>query len=91
MHGDWKGPYSKWLQRKASERGRRMANARWTKFRTEQNRLAALTAEQDPPHIVERLVRIVNECQVSETVIWSWDSAREAYRKKRRLLFKAES
>lgn len=33
MLRDWKGPYSRKLARQLSERGRRMANARWTKER----------------------------------------------------------
>lgn len=65
-----------------------MANRRWALDRDRRNKLALLTAEQCPALIVERLVRIVGERQVSETVIWSFDSDREAYRKKRKLLFR---
>ena len=64
-----------------------MANARWTRDRAERDRLAMLRAEQCPRRIVERIVRIVNERDVSETVIWNWESHRERYRKKRKLLF----
>lgn len=35
MRGDWKGPYSRRLARKASERGRRLAKIRWAKWRAE--------------------------------------------------------
>jgi hypothetical protein len=80
-----------WLRKKfkaASDRGRRMANARWAADRKRRDQIAARTAEQNPPHIVERIVRIVNERHVSETVVWSWDSDREAYRKKQKLLFR---
>jgi hypothetical protein len=35
MPRDWKGPYSRKLQRISSERGKRMAKARWEKWRSE--------------------------------------------------------
>ena len=64
-----------------------MANVRWTLDRARRDKLANLAAEQCPAHIVERIVRIVDEREATETVIWSWESDREAYRKKRKLLF----
>lgn len=33
MLHDWKGPYNRRLARKLSERGKRMAKARWAKWR----------------------------------------------------------
>ena len=87
MHSDWKGPFQRRLQRKASERGRRMAKARWARDRARRDQLAALTAEQLPRAIAERIIRVVNELVVTETVIWRWESGREACRKKRKLLF----
>lgn len=86
MHGDWKCPFSRRLQRKAAERGRRMAKARWALDRERRHRLAALTAEQCPNHIVRRIVVIDGEQSVSETVFWSWDSDREWQRKERNAL-----
>jgi hypothetical protein len=79
MHDDWKGPYSRRLQKKASERGRRMAEGRWNKDRERRAGLARMTAEQSPNRIVRRIM-------VREAVIWEWDSAREARRKIRRVL-----
>lgn len=34
MLREWKGPYSRKLAKKLSERGRRMAKARWDKYRS---------------------------------------------------------
>lgn len=34
MPRDWKGPYSRRLAIRASERGRRMANIRWERWRS---------------------------------------------------------
>jgi len=64
-----------------------MANTRWAKVRAERERLALLTADQWPRGIAERIIRIVNETVVTETVIWQWENWRDAYRKKRKLLF----
>lgn len=44
MLRDWKGPYSKRLALKLSERGRRMAAVRWAKWRAE----AHLRPEREP-------------------------------------------
>lgn len=86
MRGDWKGPFSRRLQRAASDRGRRMANARWDLDRARRARLAALTAEQYPQRIRRRIVVIDDETRVRETVIWAWDSVREWRRKERAAL-----
>ena len=88
MHGDWKGPYSRRLQKAASERGWRMAKARWTKDRIERDRRATLTAEQSPSRIVRRIVVIDDERTVREATFWTWDSRREWRRKERRVLQK---
>ena len=86
MHGDWKGPFQRRLQKARSERGRRMANARWAKDRAERDRLALLTAEQFPSRIVRRIVVIDDERVVREVTIWNWESGREWKRKERQVL-----
>ena len=86
MHGDWKGPFQRRLQKAASERGRRMANARWTRERAERDRLAVLMAEQFPSRIVRRIVVIDNERDVREVTIWNWESGRDWKRKERQIL-----
>ncbi len=52
MPSDWKGAFSRRLQRQASERGRRMAKARWTK---DHARRAAQLSRNTPPHCRDRL------------------------------------
>lgn len=47
MPRDWKGPFNRRLQMRASERGRRMANRRWELDRERRNKLAALTAVRE--------------------------------------------
>jgi hypothetical protein len=79
----WKGAYSRRLQKRAAERGRKMARARWDQDRERRRALAALTAEQCPSHIVRRIVVIEHETTVREVVIWSFDSIRTARRKER--------
>jgi hypothetical protein len=86
MPGDWKGPFSRKLQVRASERGRRMANRRWQLDRERRNKLAQLTAEQFPVEIRRRLIVIDDEIRVRETTFWSFDSAREWRRKERTAL-----
>ena len=88
MHNDWKGAYSRRLQKSASERGRRMAERRWQLDRERREKLALLTAEQYPNRIVRRIVVIDGEQEVREAVIWNWDSDREARRKTRQVLRK---
>ena len=63
-----------------------MAQRRWAIDRARRDRLAALTAEQCPSGIVRRVVVIDWESVVHEAVIWSWDSARSARAKIRRVL-----
>jgi hypothetical protein len=45
--------------------------------------MAAITAEQYPSKIVERIIVIRNEVEVSETTIWNWESLRSASKKRR--------
>lgn len=86
MHYDWKGPFRRRLQRAASERGRRMAAARWARDRERRGRLARLTAEQYPNRIVRRIIVIDRETEAREATIFEWDSEPEARRKVRGLL-----
>lgn len=86
MHNSWKGAYSRRLQREASERGRRMAAARWAKDRARRAKLAAVSAEQYPTRIVRRIIVVDRERYAREAVIFTWDSAREARRKVRAVL-----
>jgi hypothetical protein len=86
MHNDWKGPYRRRLQKQASERGRRMAAARWLKDRVRRDALAQIEAEQYPNRIVRRIVVIDDERYAREAVIWRWDSDLEARRKTRKVL-----
>lgn len=86
MPRDWKGPFSRRLQARASERGRRLANRRWEIDRARRQKLATLTAEQFPSKIVKRIVVIDQEQTAREAVIWSFDSARSARQKIRSVL-----
>ena len=86
MPYDWKGPYSRRLAKAASERGKRMAKARWKREHSERERIAQLSADQYPSRIAERIVVIRNETEVYETVIWNWESHRSAMRKRRKVL-----
>lgn len=65
----------------ASERGKRMAKARWAKDRTNRDRLAKLTAEQCPSRIIRRIVVIDHETTVREATFWNWESRRSWRRK----------
>jgi len=86
MHGEWKGPYRRRLQKAASERGRRMANRRWALDRQRRAALATLTAEQYPSRIVRRIVVIDHERIVREATFWSFESRRSWRRKEREVL-----
>jgi hypothetical protein len=86
MHNDWKGPYQRRLRKVASERGKRMAEARWAIDRKRRAALARVTAEQYPREIVRRIIVIDGEVRAREAVIFSWDSRREAGRKVRRVM-----
>ncbi len=89
MRGDWKGPFSRRLQKLASERGRRMAKRRWELDRERRNKIAALRAEQYPAQILRRIVVIEKETIAKEAVIWSFDSIRTARRKLNNILYGA--
>lgn len=81
MPRDWKGPFSRRLQVRASHRGQRMAAARWANDRARRAALAALTPERCQSHIVLRVVVIRGESQVAEAVIRDWDRPGEARKK----------
>lgn len=78
--------YHRQRAKEASERGRRMARARWARDRHRRERLAALSPEVMPHRILRRIVVIDLERSVREVVIWSFDSVKEAARKVRRVL-----
>ena len=71
--------------RAASDRGRRMAEARWQADRERRRRLAALAPLNYPGRISLRVVVIRQEQEVSEAVVFDTDSTREARRKIRAL------
>jgi hypothetical protein len=77
MHPNWKGPFSKRLQRAASDRGRRMAQARWQRDR---QRRVRLSAESIPARIAARIVVIVRETRVREFTLFDFDGPRECRR-----------
>ena len=81
MPRDWKGPFSRRLQVRASQRGQRMAAARWANDRARRAALAALTPERCQSNIVLRVVVIRGESQVAEAVVRDWDRPGEAKRK----------
>lgn len=71
---------------RATERGKRMAEARWKKDREWRDKIAVLTAEQCPSKIIRRIVVIDNERDVREATIFSFDSIRSAKSKLRSVL-----
>lgn len=83
--------YWKLKRQRATDRGRAMAHERWRRDRLRRAQLAALAPEQAPNHIVRRIIVIDGERDVRETVLWSWDSARECRRKLRDVLHPAPS
>lgn len=70
----------------ASERGRRMAAARWENERRRQEELAAKDPAFSGLEIARRIVVIDRECAVRETVIYAGDSLRSARQKLRKVL-----
>lgn len=70
----------------ASERGKRMANARWKMERERRDKIASLEAEKYPSKIVRRIVVIDNEKTVREATFWSFESRRSWMRKQRKIL-----
>lgn len=87
MPSDWKGAFSRRLQRQKSDLAKRLANIRWTKDRERRNRVAKLEAERNPTRIAARIVVIVDERKLKEFTMWSFETWRERQRKCR----KAES
>jgi hypothetical protein len=86
MPGDWKGPYRRRLQKRASERGRRMANARWAKFHADRSRLDVLDPVRVGGRIIERLVRVTAESRVIERTFYEFDRPCD-WRRKRNEIF----
>lgn len=74
--------------REASARGKKMANARWTRERERQRQLEA-TAEIDPlrvpGRIIQRVVVITRESQVAEIIRRDTTSQRSWARMKRKM------
>ena len=85
MPRDWKSSYNRRLHNAASERGKRMANARWAKFHSERARLDLLDPVRIGGRIVERLVRIVGEERVIERTFYKFDRPCDWKRKRREL------
>lgn len=86
MPRDWKGPFNRRLQVRASERGKRMADARWAKDRARREALVALTPDRYQARIVKRIVVVFDERIVKETTIWNWESLASARRKEKKAL-----
>lgn len=84
MSRDWKGPYHRRLKVQATERARHRANIRWQRDRERREKLAQLTAEQYPTKIAARIVVIVDEKEVKEFTLWSFDSWQERQKKCRK-------
>lgn len=84
MPRDWKGPYQRRLKVLATERARHRANVRWRRDCERREKLAVLTAEQHPTKIAARIVVIIDEKEVKEFTLWSFESWRERQRKCRK-------
>lgn len=70
----------------ASEKGRRMANARWKNERARQDAIAAADPLRVTGRIIRRIVVIDEERAVREAVIYDFDSIRSARSKLRNVL-----
>lgn len=86
MPSDWKGAFSRRLQRQASERGRHMAKARWAREHERRRKLAELNAEQYSNSIARRIIVIERERFVREVTIFDFDTAQSARNKIRSVL-----
>jgi hypothetical protein len=78
-----------WTHKKikaASERGKRMAAARWKIDAERRDRLAELDPIKFTGKIVRRVIVIDAETTVKEAVIFDFDSFRSALRKTRSIL-----
>lgn len=84
MPRDWKGPYQRRLAVHASQRARERANIRWARDRERRNKLAELEAEKNPTRIMAQIVVIVDERNVKELTMWSFESWRERRKKCRK-------
>lgn len=85
MPTDWKGPYKRRLAKRASERGKRMAKARWVKFHAQRDRMDAL----DPVRlgrIKRRIVVIDDEVRIKERTFYKFDRPCDWKRKLREVL-----
>ena len=83
MLREWKGPYSRRLQRKLSERGRRMAKIRWDKWRHE----AAARPDTEPKFEMWFPLELgVRDKQTGETAWVDLRSIRDAVRRLRIVL-----
>lgn len=85
MHFPPKNPTIRKI-RAASDRGRRMAQARWKMERQRQAQLAAKDPAFTGLEIIRRIVVIDRETTAREAVIYSCDSARSARTKLRNVL-----
>jgi len=85
MPRDWKGPYRKRLAKQASERGKRMANARWDRERERLARLDTLDPVRVGGRVVERLIRVIDERWVVERSFYEFDRPCDWQRKRKEL------
>ena len=85
MPRDWKQGYQRRLQKAASERGKRMVNARWAKERNAREQLAQRDPIQVGGKIVERWIRVIGETIVRERAIYEFDLPCDIRRKRREL------
>lgn len=82
---DWRGAFNRRKQKSASERGKRMAKARWTKFHSERARLDALDPIRVGGNLVRRVVVIDHEVRVKERSFYEFDRPCDFKRKLREL------
>ncbi len=83
MPRDWKGPYQSQLRRAASERGKRMAKARWAKWHAERERMEPEPVGGD---VVECWARLrADGSVIRRRFIYAHDLERDWRRKKREL------
>lgn len=76
--------YQRQRAKRASDRGKRMAKARWAKDRARRAALAAVAEDRPQIYagdIARRVVVIDNERDVREMIVWRWDRPAEVRRK----------
>lgn len=88
MPRDWKGPFNRRLQVRASEHGKKMAAERWRLDKEHRDKLSLLNPIQYPGKILRRIIVIDNEVNVKEAIMYDTDSMREARRKLKQVLYK---